>query len=68
MSIIDSLTPEIEDLFDYTDSDGRLEQESLEEAGFTYRQDLGELELWEKNETQIRYNPDTNVIEDYTDL
>lgn len=61
-----SLPSELDELFNYSDGEGLLEPEDLEEAGFSYRQEIGELELWEKNKTQIEYNPETRAIEEYT--
>lgn len=66
MSGMVRLPPEVEELFNYSDGDGLLESEDLEEAGFNYQQEIGPLELWGKNETRIEYNPETGAIEDYS--
>jgi|GEM_PF-785665 hypothetical protein len=68
MSIINELTPEMEELFYFTDSNRLLEQEDLEEAGFRYREDLEDLEIWEKNLTALEYNPNTRTIENYKQI
>jgi len=58
----------MEELFYFTDSNRLLEQEDLEEAGFRYREDLEDLEIWEKNLTALEYNPNTRTIENYKQI
>ncbi len=68
MSGTTELPPEVDELFSYSDGDGFLDPEDLEEAGFKYREELDDLELWEKNQTQVEYNPADRVIEDYSSV
>lgn len=64
MSIM-RLPPEVDELFNYSDRDGLLDPEDLEEAGFSYQEETDSLEVWEKNGTEVEYNTETGAIEDY---
>lgn len=68
MSARTKLPQEIGSLFGHSDREGLLEREDLEEAGFEYREELGDTEVWEKNTVSIRYDPDRKEILNYTDL
>jgi len=62
------LPPEIEELFGYTDGDGLLDPEDLKEAGFSYQQEVDDIEIWEKENTVVRYSPEKRSIENYNQL
>jgi hypothetical protein len=66
MSTPERLTSEMEALFEHTDSDGLLDKEDLEEAGFSYREEIDNLEIWENGKTIIEYRPEERKLEDYT--
>lgn len=59
------IPPEINELFNHTDGEGLLEPNDLEEAGFKYQQEAGDLEIWEKNGVELEYHPEERAIESY---
>jgi hypothetical protein len=66
MSQVERLPQEVEELFLYSDGNGLLTREDLEEAGFE-KEDFqyGNSETWAKNNVELEYDPEPGEILDY---
>lgn len=63
------LPKEIEELFKYSDQNGRLDEEDLQEAGYEKQNSISNnYQIWEKEDTVVRYNSENRSIENYREL
>lgn len=65
MSAYIELPDEVADLFKYSDSEGLLDPEDLEEAGFRY---LIGADKWIKNDVELKYDEELREISSYRKL